>query len=74
MHKFDLKVLNYKVGLLHLERFRDDVFMLWNQSLEKSNMFFDFMNSIGTSGKTKFTVSFANESVLQFLDLSLIYL
>ena len=37
-------------------------------------MFFDFMNSIDTSGKTKFTVSFAHEPVLQFLDLSLFYL
>ena len=31
MYKFDLKALNYKAGLLCWKRFRDDVFVLWNQ-------------------------------------------
>ena len=54
MYKFDLKALNYKAGLLCWKRFRDDVFVLWNQSWEELNKFFDFMNSIDTSGKIKF--------------------
>ena len=70
-HMFDLKALNYKAGLLCWKRFRDDVFVLWKQSLEELNKFFDFMNSIDTSGKIEFTMSVANESVLEFLDLSL---
>ena len=71
MYKFDLKALNYKAGLLCWKRFRDDVFVLWNQSLEELNKFFDFMNSIDTSGKITFTMSVANQSTLEFLDLSL---
>ena len=71
MYKFDLKALNYKAGLLCWKRFRDDVFVLWNQSLEELNKFFDFMNNINTSGKIKFTMSVANQSTLEILDLSL---
>ena len=32
---------------------------------------FEFMNNVDTTGKIKFTMSVANESVLEFLDLSL---
>ena len=71
MYYFDLKALNYKVGLLCWKRFRYDVFVLWNQSLEEFNKFFDFMNSIDTSGKIKFAMSVADQSTLEFLDLSL---
>ena len=46
MCKFDLKALNWKTVLLCWKRFRDDVFVSWNQSLEELNRFFDFMNSI----------------------------
>ena len=35
MYKFDVKVLNYKTSLLCWKRFRDDVHVLWNQSLEE---------------------------------------
>ena len=48
MYKFDLKALNYKAGLLCWKRFRDDVFALWNQSLEELNKFLDFMKNIDT--------------------------
>ena len=34
MYKFDLKTLNYKEDLLCWKRFRDNAFMLWNQSWE----------------------------------------
>ena len=64
MYKFDLKTLNYKEDLLCWKRFRDNAFMLWNQS------FFDFMKSIDTSGKIKFAMSVATESVLEFPDLN----
>ena len=71
MYKFHFKALNYKADLLCGKRFRDDVFVLWNQSFEESNKFFDFTNSIDISGKIKFILSVANGSVLEFLDLSL---
>ena len=71
MYKFDLQALNYKTRLLCWERLRDDTFLLWIQSLEELNKFFDFMDSIDTTGKVIFTFSNANESVLEFLELSL---
>ena len=46
-------------------------FVLWNQSLEESNKFFDFMKSIDTSGEIKFTMPVAKDSLLEFLDLNL---
>lgn len=46
-------------------------FVLWNQSLEESDKFFDFMKGIDTSGEIKFTMSVAKDSVLEFLDLNL---
>ena len=71
LYKFDLKALNYKTGSLCWKRFRDDVFVLWNVSFEELNKLSDFMNSIDTPGKIQFTMSVANEYVLEFLDLSL---
>ena len=71
MCKFHLKALNYKSGLVCWKRFRDDVFALWNQSIEELNKFFDFINSCDTSRKIKFAMPVANESVLGFLDPSL---
>ena len=35
MHRFDTKALNYK----QRERFRDDVFCLWNHSLKELQKF-----------------------------------
>ena len=55
-------------------RFRDDIFAVWkwNHSLQELHNFFEFMNSTDTSGKVKFTMCIANNnSVLEFLDLSL---
>ena len=49
------------------KRFRD-IFVLWEQTLEELTKFFDFMNSIDTTGKFKFTISVAAESALDFLD------
>ena len=64
MHTFNLKALNHKPALLSWKRFRDDIFMLWNQSLEEMNNFFDCRNRIDTNGKIKLTMSVANEYVL----------
>ena len=71
MYRFDIKVLNYRPGVQCWKRFRDDIFCLWNHSLEVLQKFFEFMNNVDTPGKIKFTMSVANESVLEFLDLSL---
>ena len=37
IYKFDVKALNYKTCLFCWKRYRDDVFVLWNQSLEELN-------------------------------------
>ena len=44
--------------------------MLLNESLEELNKFLDFMNSIDPSGKIKFAMPVANESVLDFFYLN----
>ena len=63
--------MSYTSKILCLKRFRDDMFAVWNQYLQELHKFFEFMNTIDISGKIKFTVSIANDSVLEFLDLSL---
>ena len=68
--------LTWRLCVIHLrscvgKRFRD-IFSVWNNSLQELHKFFEFMNSIDTSGKIKFTMSIANNnSILEFLDLSL---
>ena len=72
MYRFDLNALSYTHQVLCWKRFRDDIFAVWNHSLQEIHKFFEFMNSIDTSGKIKFTISVANNnSILDFLDLSL---
>ena len=39
--------------------------------MEELQKFFEFMNNVDATGKIKFTMSVANELVLEFLDLSL---
>ena len=70
--RFDLKALSYTPKVLCWKRFRDDIFAAWNHSLQELHKFFEFMNSIDTSGKIKFTMSKANnDTILEFLDLYL---
>ena len=69
MYRFDIKALNYRPGVQCWKRFRDDIFCLWNHSLEELQKFFEFMNNVDTTRKIKFTMSVACESVLEFLDM-----
>ena len=72
MYRFDLRALSYTPKVLYWKSFRDDIFAVWNHSLQELHKFFEFMNSIDTYGKIKFTLSVANSnSTLEFLDLSL---
>ena len=71
MYRFDIKALNYRPGVQCWKRFRDDIFCLWNHSLEELQKFFELMNNVDTTRTIKFTMSVANESVLEFLDLTL---
>ena len=71
MYRFDLTAMSYTSKILCLKRFRDDMFAVWNQYLQELHKFFEFMNTIDISSKIKFTMSIANDSVLEFLDLSL---
>ena len=71
MYRFDIKTLHYRPGVQCWKRFRDDIFCIGNHSLEELQKFFEFMNDVDTTGKIKFTMSVANESVLEFFDLSL---
>ena len=48
--------------------------MLLNESLEELNKFLDFMNSIDPSGKIKFAMPVANESVLDFFYFKFSYI
>ena len=67
MYRFDLKALSYTPQVLCWKRFRDDIFAVWNHSLQELHKFFEFLNGIDTSGKIKFTMSVANiDSVLSF--------
>ena len=72
MYRFDLKALSYTPKVLCWKRFRDDIFVVWNHSLQVLHKFSEFMNSIDVSGKIKIAMSVANRnSTLEFLDLSL---
>ena len=71
MYRFYIKALNYRPCVQCWKRFRDDIFCLWNHSLEELQKFFEFMNNVDTTGKIQFTMSAANESVLEFLGLTL---
>ena len=72
IYRFDLKALSYTRKVLCWKRFRDDIFAVWNHPLQELHKFFEFMNSIDTSGKIKFTMLLANNnSILEFVDLSL---
>ena len=69
MYRFDLKALSYTPKALCWKRFRDDIFVVWNHSLQELHKFFEFMNSIDISGKIKIAMSVANKSsTLEFLD------
>ena len=70
-YRFDIKALNYRPGVQCWKRFKDDIFCLWNHSLEEFQKFFEFMKNVDTTGKVNFTTSVANESLLEFLDLIL---
>ena len=39
MYRFDIKASNYRTGVQCWERFRDDIFCLWNHSLEELQKF-----------------------------------
>ena len=72
MYRFDLKALSYTPKVLCWKRFRDDIFAVWSHSLQELHKLFEFMNSIDTYSKIKFTMSIANNnSILKFLDLRL---
>ena len=73
MYMFDLKASSFTPKVLCWKRFRDAIFAVWNHSLQELHKFFEFIFSIDTSGKIKFTMSVANRnSVLEFLDLRLL--
>ena len=57
MYRVDIKALNYRPGVQCWKRFRDDIFCLWNHSLEELQKLFEFVNNVDTTGKIKFTMS-----------------
>ena len=71
MHRFGIKALAYSPGVKCCKRFRNNIFCLWNYSLEELQKLFGYMNNVDTTGKIKFTVSVANELVLKFVGLCL---
>ena len=53
------------------KRFRDDFFVVWAHGSAVLNLFLDYLNKIGDTGKIKFTMQVADETGLEFLDLKL---
>ena len=49
MYRFNIKALNYGPDVQCWNRFRDDIFFLWNHSLEELQKFFEFMNNVDTT-------------------------
>ena len=71
MYKFDIKALNYRPGVQCWKRSRVDIFCPWDYFPEELQTFFEFMNNVDATGKIKFTMFFANESILVFSNVSL---
>ena len=68
-NRYYTRYISYTPKALYWKRFRDDIFAVWNNSLQELQKFFEVMNSIDASGKIKFTMSIANnDSILGFLD------
>ena len=69
-----LKTMNYTFKILCWKRFRDDIFVIWNHSLQELHKFFGFMNNIDASGMIELTMSIANnDSVFRFSGFKVTY-
>ena len=71
MTVYDEKPMDYPFKPFIWKRFRDDVIALWIHSIEDTNHYLDYFNTIDVSGKIRFTMETETENGLEFLDLRL---
>ena len=71
MYKYDCKAISHNPSVSCWNRFRDDVFAVWNHSRNELDEFLVYLNGIDPTNKIKFTMSVADHSGLEFLDLKL---
>ena len=53
------------------KRFRDNIFVLWEHGTASLSFFLDYLNTLGKTGKIKFTTEIASDTGLLFFDLKL---
>lgn len=71
MDSYDFKALSYESAAKCCKCLCDDKFVLWKHFRDDLDNFFNFMNPIASSYKTKFTISCPiTDNVLEFLDLT----
>ena len=67
---FDVKALEYSLPNTWWKRFGDNVFMVWPHSIDKLDIFFDYMNKFDHTKQVHFSMEVASDT-LEFLDLKL---
>ena len=61
MQYFDVKALEYTPANICWKRFRDDIFIVWPLSIDKLDIFFDYMNKVDHTKKNQFTLKVATD-------------
>ena len=61
MQYFDVKALEYTPANICWKRFRDDIFIVWPHSIDKLDIFFDYMNKVDQTKKNQFILKVATD-------------
>ena len=67
---FDVKDLEYTPATICQKRFRDEIFIVWPHSIDKLDIFLNYMNKVDPTKKTQFTMEVATDTV-EFLNVKL---
>ena len=67
---FNVKFLEYTPATICWGRFTDDIFIVWSRSIDRLDVFFDYMNKVDPTKKIQFTLEVATDT-LEFLELKL---
>ena len=54
-----------------MERFRDDIYVLWEHGTVSLSSFIDYLNTLDKTGKIKFTMEPVGDTDSEFLELKL---
>ena len=72
MADFEMEALEYHLSPTTWKRFRDDIFVLWTHGRESQVLFLDYINTLDSTEKIKFTIEVAEPgNYLELLDLKL---